>query len=102
MPPKIREGGVKVIKKVKTYKEYAEKLVSVLSSKRGTLLDWESEMGDRIYYTDSKYPGYEFTIRTWSVRFLDHSPDLYWVDSYSIYPHLVETGIQSLDALNVA
>jgi hypothetical protein len=102
MTPKTRDGGMKVVKKVKTYKEYAEKLVSMLSSKRGTLLDWESDMGDRIYYTDSKYPGYEIIIRTWSIRFLDHSPDTYFVDSYSIYAQPVETGTPALDALNVA
>ena len=83
MSPKKREGGMKVITKFTTYQDYAERLVKMLTSKRGVLVDWESEMGKRIYYEDPEYPEYEFCIRTWDVRPI---PDGLVVDSYTIYP----------------
>ena len=86
MAPKIRNGSVRVIKNVNSYKEFAEKLVANLSSKRGTLIDWESDMGRRIFYTDTNYPDYEFCIRTWSIRPLPNDPTVYWVEGYTISP----------------
>ena len=86
MAPKIRNGNVRVIKNVNSYKEFAEKLVANLSSKRGTLVDWESDMGRRIFYTDTKYPDYEFCIRTWNIEPLPNDPTVYWVKGYTISP----------------
>ena len=68
MAPRKREGMRRIYRNTKSWQDMAEMCVADLFKGRGTITDWESDMGRRIYCTDSKYPGYEFTIRTWSVR----------------------------------
>jgi len=88
MTPKERNGSMRLIRKTSSYKDFAEKTVALLSSKRGTITDWESEEGRRIYYTDSKYPEYEMTIRLWSLRPMSDNPNNVdiLIQSYTIYP----------------
>jgi hypothetical protein len=94
MAPKERSGSMKVIRKTSSYKDFAEKTVALLSNKRGTITDWESEEGRRIYYKDSKYPEWEMTIRLWSFRHLNDDPIIsdVCIDSYTIYPEKIDLG----------
>ena len=94
MAPKERSGSMKLIRKTSSYKDFAEKTVALLSSKRGTVTDWESEEGRRIYYTDSKYPEWEMTIRLWSLRPLNDDPIMadVCIESYTIYVEKLDVG----------
>jgi hypothetical protein len=72
----------------------AAKCVADLFNGRGTITDCESDQGDRIFCTDSKYPGYEFIIRTWSWRpvgeqSLAKGQDII-LDSYTITPQKID------------
>jgi len=94
MPPREKHGSMKVIRKTSSYRDFAEKTVSLLSNKRGTLIDCESEEGRRIYYTDSKYPEWEMTIRLWSFRPLNDDPIMadICIESYTIYVEKLDVG----------
>ena len=94
MAPREKHGSMKVIRKTSSYKDFAEKTVALLSNKRGTITDWESEQGRRIYYTDSKYPEWEMTIRLWSSRPLSDDPIIsdMLIESYTIYVEKIDLG----------
>jgi len=94
MAPKTREGSrMRLYRKTTGWHHIAEMIVKDLFKGRGTITDDVSEKGDRIYCTDSKYPGYEFTIRTWSFRSLkvnsDETVDMI-LDSYTIYAEKIK------------
>ena len=60
------DSGAVALKCADTYEENCKILVKQLTNGFGVLTDWESEMGRRVCYTHPKYPGDEFTIRTWN------------------------------------
>jgi hypothetical protein len=93
MAPKRREGGHRVYRNTKSWDDMAKMCVADLFKGRGTITD-SSDYGDRIFCTDSKYPGYEFIIRTWSWQpvgegSLEKGQDII-LDSYTIYPQKIE------------